>query len=146
MNKVEQASDKIFKTQRGRGSQLFSTGWLVSVHPTCQILLVLLVSLLCGKLLLVSGGGQNPGSENELMMACWLLVLAGIAGTLLIGNGISWGWLIMFGLQPLWVAYAIATQQHGLIPGALAYGAVQLNGFIRSRASSPPRASNKTAE
>jgi len=91
VNKVEQASDKIFKTQRGRGSQLFSTGWLVSVHPTCQILLVLLVSLLCGKLLLVSGGGQNPGSENALMMACWFLVLAGIAGTLLIGNGISWG-------------------------------------------------------
>jgi hypothetical protein len=80
------------------------------------------------------------------MMACWLLVLAGIAGTLLIGNGISWGWLTMFGLQPLWVAYAIVTQQHGLIPDALAYGAVQLNGFIRSRALSPPRASNKTAE
>jgi hypothetical protein len=80
------------------------------------------------------------------MMACWFLVLAGIAGTLLIGNGISCGWLIMFGLQPLWVAYAVATEQHALIPGALAYGAVQLNGFIRTRISSPPRASNKAAE
>ncbi len=146
MNKVEQASDKIFKTPRGLGSQLLSTGWLLSVHPACQILLVLLVSLLFGRLLLVSGGSQSPGSENALMMACWFLVLAGIAGTLLIGNGISWGWLIMFGLQPLWVAYAIATEQHGLIPGALAYGAVQLHGFIRSRASSPPRPSNETAE
>ena len=120
MNKVEQASNKIFETQ----------------SSTCQVLLVLLVSLLFSRLLLVSGGSHNPGSENALMVACWFLVLAGIAGTLLVGNGSSWGWLIMFGLQPLWVAYAIATQQHGLIPGALAYGAVQLNGFIRSRASS----------
>ncbi len=129
MNKVEQAANKIFRIQ----------------NPICQILLVLLVSLLFGRLLLINGGSQSPGSENALMVACWFLVLAGIAGTLLLGNGNSWGWLIMFGLQPLWVAYAIATQQHGLIPGALAYGAVQLNGFIRSRASSPPTASNKTA-
>ena len=63
---------------------------------------------------------------------CWALVVAGIAGTAMISCERRCGWLLLFGLQPLWVSYAVATGQHGLILGSLAYGIAQLNGFLRS--------------
>lgn len=68
-----------------------------------------------------------------LSAACWLLVGAGITGTFLAGRGIAWGWLLLVGLQPLWISYAIATGQYGFIFGALAYGGAQMSGFLRSR-------------
>ena len=104
------------------------------------VLLVLLVSLLLGALLvrmnqgMSSGDFQHAGEQNAAV--CWSLVVVGIAGTALAANGVSWGWLIQFGLQPLWIAYAIVTGQHGFIVAALAHALAQLYGFLRSGVSS----------
>ena len=51
----------------------------------------------------------------------------------LAGRGVPWGWLLLVSLQPLWIAYAVTTEQYGIAIGSLAYGASQLNGFLRSR-------------
>ncbi len=153
VNLVKQVVERVAKTKLVGRRPLFGTGSSLSsfqcqCRQRCQVSLVLVFSLLLSTLLLIQtngafwlGGAENPGNGTAIIVACWLLVLAGIAGTLLLGYGISWGWLILLGLQPLWVAYAIATDQHGLIPGALAYGAVQLNGFVRGRSSSQQKAS-----
>lgn len=73
----------------------------------------------------------NAGAWMSL--ACWGLVLFGVAGTFLAGRGVSWGWLLLASLQPLWISYAVLTGQYGFIVGAVAYGAAQMNGFLRSR-------------
>jgi hypothetical protein len=62
---------------------------------------------------------------------CWLLAVGGIAGTAVASFGGRFGWLLLFGLQPLWITYALATGQGGLILGSVAYSAVQLNGYLR---------------
>lgn len=72
----------------------------------------------------------NAGAWMPL--ACWGLVLFGVAGTFLAGRGVCWGWLLLAALQPLWISYAVATGQYGFIVGAVAYGAAQMNGFVRS--------------
>lgn len=63
----------------------------------------------------------------------WCLVGAGIVGTHLASRNIPWGWLLLVSLQPMWIVYAISTEQYGFVVGAIAYGAGQLNGFLRSR-------------
>jgi hypothetical protein len=55
----------------------------------------------------------------------------GITGLYLAGRKSAWGWAIGFGVQPLWVAYAMATEQYGFIVGAIAYGAVNARNFLR---------------
>ena len=95
---------------------------------------VLALSLVLAALLLwitrdalAAGNGIVPAAE--LSVVCWLLVVAGITGTALASNGNRYGWLVLFGLQPLWITYAFCTGQTGLILGSLAYGAAQLNGL-----------------
>jgi hypothetical protein len=78
--------------------------------------------------------GDLAGSYR---MICWALALAGIAGTVLASFGWRVGWLLLFGLQPVWIAYALATGQTGLILGSAAYAVAQLNGFLRG---TPPPA------
>ena len=102
-------------------------------------MLALLVSVVLCVALVQATGTLSPG-QRVLTLACWFLILAGIAGTALAGRGVSWGWLILFGLQPLWIAYALVTGQHGFIPGALLCGIAQLNGFVRCYDPSPKRA------
>ena len=65
-------------------------------------------------------------------IACWGLVVAGILGTHMASRDVSWGWLLLVSLQPLWIAYAFATEQYGFAVGSVAYGAGQLNGFLRA--------------
>ena len=65
--------------------------------------------------------------------ANWVLVGAGIFGTYLASRDVSWGWLLLVSLQPMWIAYALVTEQYGFVIGAMAYGLGQLNGFLRSR-------------
>lgn len=54
----------------------------------------------------------------------YILTAVGVAGLYLAGRGYWWSWLIGFGAQALWVAYAIATRQWGFIISAVAYGSV----------------------
>jgi hypothetical protein len=68
-----------------------------------------------------------------LRATCWVLVGGGVAGTSLAGAGRSGGWLVLLGLQPIWIAYALATAQPGFVFGSLAYAAGQLNGYLTSR-------------
>jgi hypothetical protein len=64
---------------------------------------------------------------------CWSLVGAGILGTHLTSRGVPWGWLLMVSLQPMWIVYALTTDQYGFILGSIACGLAQLNGFLRAR-------------
>ena len=41
--------------------------------------------------------------------------------------------LLLLCLQPMWIAFAISTEQYGFVVGSVAYGLGQLNGFLRSR-------------
>lgn len=69
--------------------------------------------------------------QSVLQAVCWLLVVGGVAGTFLAGDGRQWAWLILFGLQPVWIAYAVATDQPGFVLGSVAYAGAQLNGYLR---------------
>ncbi len=66
-------------------------------------------------------------------LACWGLVGAGILGTHVAARNVAWGWLLLVCLQPMWIAFAISTEQYGFVVGSVAYGLGQLNGFLRSR-------------
>jgi hypothetical protein len=67
-----------------------------------------------------------------LRLTCWILVGAGVAGTFLAGANYRSGWLILLGLQPIWIAFALLTDQYGFVPGSIAYAAAQLNGYLRA--------------
>ena len=82
--------------------------------------------------LFASHGNLSPAC---LSLLCWALVIVGILGTALASYGGRLGWLLLFGLQPIWIAYALCTDQNGLILGSLAYGLAQLNGFLKSAKS-----------
>ena len=103
---------------------------------------LLLVSAALAALLL-HGYAVGLGQHGLLSPAvlCWILVSCGIAGTAVASSGVRLGWLVLFGLQPIWIAYALATDQAGLILGCLFSGAAYLNGFLRrgrsARASCP---------
>ncbi|WP_205528434.1 hypothetical protein [Desertimonas flava] len=53
----------------------------------------------------------------------WLLTVVGVTGLIFAGRRLWWAWLIGLGAQGLWLAYAIATRQWGVIVSAAAYGA-----------------------
>jgi hypothetical protein len=80
----------------------------------------------------VSGGAVDAVGPR----VCWVLVAAGIVGTSLASSGRGNGWLLLFGLQPIWIAYAFATGQPGLILGCVAHSLAQMNGFLRSTRTS----------
>lgn len=61
----------------------------------------------------------------------WILTAIGITGLYLVGKKSLWGWIVGIGVQLLWIAYAVATQQWGFIISALAYGAINLRNYIR---------------
>lgn len=69
--------------------------------------------------------------ERVLQGVCWLLVVGGVVGTYLAGSGRRWAWLVLFGLQPVWIAYAVATGQPGFVLGSMAYAGAQLNGYLK---------------
>jgi len=69
--------------------------------------------------------------QTVLQGVCWLLVAGGVAGTFLAGDGRRWAWLMLFGLQPVWIAYAVATGQPGFVLGSVACAGAQLNGYLR---------------
>jgi hypothetical protein len=100
----------------------------------CHVAAVLALSLTLAVLVVMSGGkglalSRGTLPDSTLSFFCWAMVVAGITGTALASAGNRYGWLLLFGLQPLWITYACCTGQTGLILGSLAYGAAQLNGL-----------------
>ena len=54
----------------------------------------------------------------------WALAPFGVAGMLIVGRKNAWGWALSITTQFLWVAYALAIQQYGMILGSVLYLAV----------------------
>jgi len=81
--------------------------------------------------LAVATPADGQRSETLQQAVCWVLVVGGVVGTYLAGMGRRWAWLLLFGLQPVWIAYAVATGQFGFVLGSLAYAFAQLNGYLR---------------
>jgi len=89
-------------------------------------------SAVAGAVLAVARSCPDPAlREGVLQGVSWLLVVGGVAGNFLAGDGRRWAWLVLFGLQPVWIAYALATGQVGFVLGSLAYAGAQLNGYLR---------------
>lgn len=61
----------------------------------------------------------------------WSFILAalGIYGIFLAGKKNYWGWAVGFGVQFLWVIFAIVTNQYGFIISAIAYAWVYGKNF-----------------
>jgi len=90
-----------------------------------------------GALLAAMARHAGGPEQTNLSLFCWLLVLGGIVGTAVTARGIGWGWLLLFGLQPLWVGYAVATEQYGFVVSAVAFAVIQLQGYLRSLPPAP---------
>ena len=69
----------------------------------------------------------------------WTLAAIGVAGLFLAGSNRKAGWAIGFGVQALWIAYAVATRQWGFIASAIAYGAVYTRNWWRGRSKDAGR-------
>lgn len=63
----------------------------------------------------------------------WVLAAIGVTGLFLAGSKRKLGWAVGFGVQALWVIYAIATRQWGFIFSAIAYGWVYARNWLRWR-------------
>ena len=65
----------------------------------------------------------------------WSFVLSaiGIVGILLAGSKHKIGWLVGFFVQPLWIIFAIQTEQYGFILNAIIYAAVYARNWLRWR-------------
>jgi nicotinamide riboside transporter PnuC len=65
----------------------------------------------------------------------WSFVLSaiGIVGILLAGSKYKVGWLLGFFVQPLWIVFAIQTEQYGFILNAVIYAAVYARNWLRWR-------------
>ena len=84
-------------------------------------------------LIVVARAGHEPAFLGTLLSGvCWTLVAGGVSGTCLAGAGVRCGWLILLGMQPVWIAYAIVTGQIGFVLGSVAYAGGQLNGYLRA--------------
>jgi len=94
----------------------------------------LLTAGLVSVLILVTARSCGDAETRDaiLQSVCWLLVGGGVAGTFLAGRGRRWAWLVLFGLQPVWIVYAVITGQPGFVLGSLAYAAAQLSGYLRN--------------
>lgn len=76
----------------------------------------------------------------------WLLTAVGVTGLYLAGRKSKAGWVVGFGAQALWIAYAIATRQWGFIASAVAYGAVYARNWLRWRRDARGQGLQLTAE
>jgi hypothetical protein len=64
----------------------------------------------------------------------YFLSAVGILGIYLAGKKNKAGWAVGFGVQGVWIAYAIASRQWGFILSAIAYGTVYARNWIKWRA------------
>jgi len=66
----------------------------------------------------------------------WSFVLTGIGvlGLYIAGSKSLWGWAIGLAAQPLWIIFAVVTEQYGFIISGLIYGWVYARNLLRWRA------------
>jgi nicotinamide riboside transporter PnuC len=60
----------------------------------------------------------------------FLLSAIGIVGILLAGSKRKVGWVVGFFVQPLWIIFAVTTEQYGFILNAVIYAAVYGRNWI----------------
>lgn len=63
-------------------------------------------------------------------MWSYTLAAVGILGLYLAGKQRRIGWLVGFGAQALWLAYAVVTNQYGFIVTAIAYAVVYAKNWL----------------
>jgi hypothetical protein len=63
-------------------------------------------------------------------MMPYILSLIGVTALFFIGRKRWWGWVIAWGNECLWVAFAVTTQQYGFILGAAVYGTINMANAI----------------
>lgn len=70
----------------------------------------------------------------------WSFVLSavGIVGILLAGSKRKLGWLVGLMVQPLWIVFAVSTEQYGFILNAVIYAAVYARNWLRWRRDEKP--------
>jgi hypothetical protein len=64
----------------------------------------------------------------------WLLTGLQVLALWAAGAEYRWGWLLGASVQPPWIAYAVLTDQVGVVPGCAISAAVQLGCFLRGQA------------
>jgi hypothetical protein len=103
-------------------------------RTACAVAATLGLSIAASLALLAIAHGELAPSVRPVLLSgvCWTLVAGGIAGTYLAGAGMRCGWLVLLGMQPIWIAYAIVTGQVGFVLGSVAYAGGQLNGYMRA--------------
>jgi hypothetical protein len=60
----------------------------------------------------------------------WILTAVGVTGAYLAGQKNPWGWFLGLAIQPVWIVYALVTEQYGFVVSALAYGLMYAKNFI----------------
>lgn len=63
----------------------------------------------------------------------YVLTALGVAGIFLAGSRKRIGWALGLSVQPLWIIYALATDQWGFILSGVVYGGVYLRNWLRWR-------------
>lgn len=63
----------------------------------------------------------------------WILACVGVVGIFIVGKKNFWGWVVLVTNECLWTTYALITEQHGFIFGAVVYTAVYIRNFLRWR-------------
>lgn len=69
------------------------------------------------------------------MLWSWILMVWGVTGLYLAGNGKRAGWAVNITAQLAWVAYALATKQYGFLISAGAYSWVYIRNYRKWKAA-----------
>lgn len=72
----------------------------------------------------------------------WLLTAIGVTGLYLAGSKRLAGWMVGIGVQALWIAYAVSSEQWGFLVSAFAYGGVNIRNLVRWRREARSNPSN----
>lgn len=67
--------------------------------------------------------------EIPVWLWSYLLTAIGVFGLYIASKKYAWGFLVGLGAQVLWVAYALATEQHGFLISAGLYGWMYARNF-----------------
>lgn len=112
------------------------TRLLTPRRPWTSVIMTLAGAVGLGVALILAVGPDSPGTARQHLLdgVCWGLVMGGVSGTFLAGAGFRIGWLILLGLQPVWIAYSVVTGQFGFVLGSVAYAGAQVNGYVRASA------------